>query len=113
MTEETLFAELIKNLPPFDRNVLFALDDLRRKQQHTMTIKTSRFELCRLLRLEYSPDNVEKLDRALERLAQTPLFLRGPASGFAIATRTIAESVQQDGSEKLIITLGKLFSLDA
>ena len=113
MTEETLFAELIKDLAPFDRNVLFALDGLRRKQQDTMTIKTSRFELCRLLRLEYSPDNVKKLDQSLERLARTPLFLPGPTSGFAIATKTIAESVQEDGSEKLIITLGKLFTLDA
>jgi len=113
MTEETLFAELIKELDPFDRKVLFALDGLRERQHQTMTIKASRFELLRALRLEYNPDNVKRLDQSLERLTETPLFLQGPGAGFAIATRTIAGSQQEEGGEKLIISLGKLFSLDA
>jgi len=113
MTEETLFAELIKDLDPFDRKVLFALDALRANQSDTMTIKTSRFELLRALRLEYTPDNVKKLDQSLKRLANTPLFSQGPGAGFAIATRTIVESRQEEGSEKLLISLGKLFALDS
>ncbi|MDY6990520.1 MAG: hypothetical protein SWQ30_20955 [Thermodesulfobacteriota bacterium] len=112
MTEETLFAELIKGLDPFDRKVLFSLDELRVNQSDTMTIKTSRFELLRALRLEYTPDNVTRLDQSLERLTKTPLFLQGPGAGFAIATRTISASQQEKGSEKLIISLGKLFDLD-
>jgi len=113
MTEETLFAELIKDLAPFDRKVLFALDELRASQHDTMTLKTSRFELLRALRLEYNPDNVKTLDQSLERLAKAPLFLPGPGAGFAIATRTIVESRQEEGSEKLIVSLGKLFALDS
>jgi hypothetical protein len=112
MTEETLFAELIKDLDPFDRKVLFTLDQLREHQHQTMTLKTSRFELLRALRLAYSPENVRRIDQSLERLAKTPLFLQGPGAGFAIATRTIAASEQEEGSEKLIISLGKLFALD-
>ncbi|MDY6954095.1 MAG: hypothetical protein SWE60_21530 [Thermodesulfobacteriota bacterium] len=113
MTEKTLFAELIKDLDPFDRKVLFALDQLREDQHHTMTIQTSRFELLSLLRLAYNPDNVKALDQSLERLEKTPLFLQGPGAGFAIATRTVAASQQEEGSEKLVISLGKLFTLDA
>ena len=113
MTEKTLFADLIKDLDPFDRKVLFALEELKKKQHDTMTVKTSRFELLRVLRLEYYPDNVKKLDQSLERLAETPLFLQGPGAGFAIATRTISASQQEEGSEKLLISLGKLFALDS
>jgi hypothetical protein len=110
MTEETLFAELIKDLDPFDRKLLFALDELRTKQG-TMTINTSRFEVCRLLRLEFNPDNVRKLDEALERLVNTPLYLPGELDGFAVATKTIAQCHQERDSEKLVISLGKLFTL--
>jgi hypothetical protein len=110
MTKQRLFAELIKDLAPFDRKVVLALEGLS-KRQDAMTIKTSRFELLSLLRLEYSPENVERLDLSLERIAHTPLFLPGPTAGFAIATLTVAETLQKEGSEKLIIRLGKLFAL--
>ena len=109
MTEETIFAELIKVLDPFDRKLLFVLDELRVKQDSTSII-TSRFELCRLLRLPYDEYNARKLDQSLERLAQTPLYLPNP-SGFAIATRAISGLYQEKNSEKLNISLGKLFNL--
>jgi hypothetical protein len=110
MTEETLFAELIKDLDPFDRKLLFALDALRTKQD-TLNIKTSRFELCSSLRLAYNPENVRKLERSLERLVETPLGLPEEGSGFAIATKAIARFLQEEGSEKLFISLGKLFAM--
>ena len=110
MTEETFFAELIKHLKPFDRKLVFALEGLRDKQG-TMTVRTSRFELCRLVRLPYNDRNVAKVDRALERLKQTPLFLPGPAAGFARATKVIAHAEQEQDTEKLTIKLGNLFSL--
>lgn len=110
MTEETLSAELIKGLSPFDRKLVFALDELRTKQG-TMTIKTSRFELCRLLRLEYNPENVRKLEQSLERLAETPLCLPDQGNGFAIATKAIVRFCQEEGSEKVLISLGKLFTM--
>lgn len=109
MTEETIFAELIKDLDPFDRKLLFALDELRAKQG-SISIITSRFELCRLLRLEYNEDNVRKLDGSLERLAETPLYLPD-LSGFAIATKAISGLYQEKSGEKLNISLGKLFNL--
>ena len=109
MTEETIFAELIKDLDPFDRRLLFVLDELRIKKDSTSII-TSRFELCRLLRLQYNESNASKLDQALERLVQTPLYLPDP-SGFAIATRAISALYQEKDSEKLKISLGKLFKL--
>ncbi len=110
MPEVTLFAELIKDLDPFDRKLLFALDNLRTKQG-TMTINTSPFEICRLLRLECNPDNVRKLDEALERLVNTPLYLPGEIDGFAVATKTVARFFHEEGSEKLVISLGKLFTI--
>jgi hypothetical protein len=109
MTEETLFAELIKGLSPFDREVVFALEELRIRQG-TTTIKTSRFELCRLLRLQYNPENVMKLEQSLKRLANTPLYSMDQGHGFAIARKAIAEYDQEGDTEKLIIDLGKLFS---
>lgn len=110
MTEETLFAELIKHLKPFDRKLIFALNGLRDKQG-SMTIRTSRFELCRLVRLPYDDRNAAKVFRSLERLKQTPLFLPGPAAGFALATKVIGDTRQEKDSEKLTIELGNLFSL--
>ena len=109
MTEETIFAELIKDLDPFDRRLLFVLDELRIKQGSTSII-TSRFALCRSLRLQYNESNARKLDKSLERLGQTPLYLPDP-SGFAIATRAISGLYQEKNSEKLNISLGKLFNL--
>jgi hypothetical protein len=109
MSEKTIFAELIKALDPFDRKVLFALAEVRNKQGSTSII-TSRFELCKLLHLQYDEDNVRKLDRSLERLAETPLFLPNP-SGFAVATKAISDLYQEKNSEKLNISLGKLFNL--
>jgi len=109
MTEETIFAELIKDLDPFDRELLFVLDELRIKQG-SISIITSRFELCRSLRLQYNESNARKLDQSLERLEQTPLYLPDP-SGFAIATRAVSGLYQEENSEKLNISLGKLFNL--
>ena len=109
MTEETIFAELIKDLDPFDRRLLFVLDDLRIKQG-SVSIITSRFELCTLLRLQYNKSNTRKLEQSLERLEQTPLYLPDP-SGFAIATRAISSLYQEENSEQLNISLGKLFNL--
>ena len=110
MTEETLFAELIKDLDPFDRKVLFALDALRAKQD-TLIIMTSRFELCSSLRLAYNPENLRRLDQSLERLAETPLWLPEEGSGFAIATKAIVRFSQEQGSEKMVISLEKLFTM--
>ena len=110
MTEETLFAELIKDLSPFDRALVFALEELRARQG-TMTLKTSRFELCRLLRLEYNPENVMKLEQSLEHLAKTPLYSMDQGHGFAIATKAITKYYQEGDTEKLIISLGKLFAI--
>jgi hypothetical protein len=110
MAEGTLFAELIKSLDQFDRKLIFVLDDLREKQNR-MTLITSRFELCRLLHLEYNSDNVKKLDQSLQRLMQTKLFSSEHRSGFSIATKTISEIDQEEQTEKLIISLGRLFSI--
>jgi hypothetical protein len=110
MAEGTLFAELIKNLDQFDRKVIFVLDGLKEKQ-NKMTLTTSRFELCGLLHIEYNSDNVKKLDRSLQRLLQTRLFSAEPESGFSIATKTISEIHQIGETEKLIIYLGRLFSI--
>jgi hypothetical protein len=108
MTEENLFLEMIKDLDSFDQQVLFALHELKDKQG-PLTIVTSRFELFGMLRMEYSRENVDKLDETLERLVQTPFYLQGP-SGFAVATRAIQDWGQEDETERLIITLGKLFT---
>lgn len=110
MAEGTLFAELIKSLDQFDRKLIFVLDDLREKQNR-MTLITSRFELCGLLHIEYNSDNVKKLDRSLRRLLQAKLFSVEPESGFSIATKTILEIHQVGETEKLIIYLGRLFSI--
>lgn len=109
MIDEAIFAKLIKDLDPFDRKLLFVLDEIRIKQG-SISIITSRFELCRLLHLQYNEDNVRKLDRSLERLAKTPLFLPDP-SGFAIATKPISGLYQEKNSQKLNISLGTLFNL--
>ena len=109
MTEETIFAELVKALDSFDRKILFVLDELRNRQG-SISVITSRFELCRFLRLEYNQDNVSKLDQSLERLTNRPLFLPD-LSGFAVATKAISDIYQEKNSEKLNITLGKLFDL--
>ncbi|MBA3019255.1 MAG: hypothetical protein KJ550_11270 [Proteobacteria bacterium] len=110
MAEGTLFAELIKSLDQFDRKLIFVLDDLREKQNR-MTLITSRFELCGSLHIEYNSDNVKKLDRSLRRLLQAKLFSVEPESGFSIATKTISEIHQVGETEKLIIYLGRLFSI--
>lgn len=107
MTIRTLFADLIKDLTPFDRKLVRILDKLRTKQ-HGMTIQTSRFELCRLLGLTYCDSNTKRLDDALGRLARQPFYLPGP-SGFARATRAVEGFYWENDSEKLIISLGKLF----
>jgi len=109
MTEENLFEEMIKDLDSFDQKVLFALYELKDKQG-SLNIVTSRFELFGMLRMEYSIDNVDKLDETLECLAQAPFYVQGP-SGFAIAARAIEDCEQEDETERLIITLGKLFTL--
>ena len=108
MSEGTLFAELIKNLDQFDRKVVFVLDGLRKKQ-NKMTLTTSRFELCRLLHIEYNENSVKELDQSLQRLLQTKLFSAEPESGFSIATQAISEIHQVGETEKLIIYLGRLF----
>ena len=110
MVEETIFAELIKDLDSFDRKLLFALDQLKAKQGK-LTVKTSRFELCRLVRLGFNPDNVKKLNESLKRLEHTPLFLPSELHGFAFATKAIKRCYQESGTEKLVISLGKLFTL--
>jgi len=110
MTEQTLFAELIKDLKPFDRKLLFALDKIR-ANQGSRTIQTSRFELCAVLGLAYSEDNVKRLEEALRRLTEKPLYLAGPGSGFAVAKKAIARFDGEKDSEKLVISLGTLFLL--
>jgi len=109
VTEENLFAKIIKDLDNFDQKVLFALHELKDKQG-ALTIVTSRFELFGMLRMEYTQDNVDKLDETLEGLVQAPFYLQGP-SGFAIATRAIQDWGEEDKTERLIIILGKLFTL--
>jgi hypothetical protein len=109
MTEQNLFAEMIKDLDNFDQEVLFVLHELK-DNQGALKIVTSRFELFSMLGMEYSRDNVDKLDETLECLVQAPFYLQGP-SGFAIATRAIEDWDQEDETERLIITLGKLFAL--
>jgi hypothetical protein len=108
MTEESVFAEMIKDLDKFDQKVLFVLHELKGKQG-SLNIVTSRFELFGMLGMEYSRDNVDKLDETLDRLIQALLYQQGP-SGFAIATRAIEDCDQEDESERLTITLGKLFT---
>ena len=110
MAEGTLFAELIKNLDQFDRKLIFVFDNLREKQNR-MTLSTSRFELCGLLHIEYNENSVKKLDRSLQRLLKTKLFSAEPESGFSIATKAISEIHQVGETEKLIIYLGRLFSI--
>ena len=109
MTKQNLFEEMIKDLDNFDQQVLFVLDELKDKQG-ALNIVTSRFELFGMLRMEYSRENVDKLDETLKRLIQAPFYLQGP-SGFAIATRAIEDWNQVDETERLTITLGKLFTL--
>jgi len=108
MTEENVFAEMIKDLDKFDQKVLFVLHELKDKQG-SLNIVTSRFELFGMLGMEYSGDNVDKLDETLERLVQALFYQQGP-SGFAIATRAIEDCEQEDESERLMINLGKLFT---
>jgi hypothetical protein len=110
MTEKTLFAERIKDLEPLDRKLLFALDDMRAKQG-SLKVYTSRFALCRALGLAYCDANVRQLDGALRRLTEKPFYLPGPESGFAFATKAVARFHWEEGSEKLVVTLGKLFLL--
>ncbi|KPK19632.1 MAG: hypothetical protein AMJ70_08930 [Dehalococcoidia bacterium SG8_51_3] len=109
MTKQNLFTEMIKDLDHFDQRVLFVLDELKGKQG-SLNIVTSWFELFGMLRMEYSRDNVDKLDETLDRLIQAPFYLQGP-SGFAIATRAVEDWNQVDETERLIISLGKLFTL--
>ena len=109
MTEQNLFAEMIKDLDNFDQEVLFVLDELKDKQG-SLNIVTSWFQLFGMLRMEYNRDNVDKLDETLECLVEAPFYLQGP-SGFAIATRAIEDWNQTDETERLTVTLGKLFTL--
>ena len=109
VTEQNLFAEMIKDLDNFDRKVLFVLHELKDKQG-SLKIVTSRFELFIMLGMEYSGENVDKLDETMECLVQAPFYLQGP-SGFAMASRAIQDWDQEDETERLIITLGKLFTL--
>ena len=108
MTEENVFAEMIKDLAEFDQKVLFVLHELKDKQG-SLNIVTSRFELFSMLGMEYSRENVDKLDETMERLFQAIFYKQGP-SGFAIATRAIEDCEQEDESERLMINLGKLFT---
>jgi len=108
MTQNNVFAELIKDLDKFDQQVLFVLRKLKEKQG-ALNIVTSRFELFAMLGMEYSRDNVDKLDETLDRLSQALFYQQGP-SGFAIATQAIEECEQEDESERLMINLEKLFT---
>lgn len=110
MTEQTLFAELIKDLGLFDCKLLFALDDMQ-ATQGSRTIQTSWFELCARLGLAYSEDNVRRLEGALRRLTEKPLYLPGPGSGFALAKKAIARFYREKDGERLVISLGTLFLL--
>jgi len=108
--QERTFDELIQGLDPFDRQMTRALKRLRGRQE-VLTIQTSRFELCRLLGVEYDADQAARIDESLARLAKTPLQRRGPQSGFSIATRAVTAIRQEEGSEKLTILLGRLYAL--
>ena len=108
MTDENVFEEMIKDLAEFDQKVLFVLHELKDKQG-SLNIVTSRFELFSMLGMEYSRENVDKLDETLERLFQALFYQQGP-SGFAIATRAIEDCEQEDESERIMINLGKLFT---
>ena len=110
MTEQTVFTELIKDLEPFDRKLLSALNDMRAKQD-LRTIQTSRFELFKVLGLGYSKDNIKRLDGALCRLMEKPFFLPGSEAGFTLAKKAIARFHWEKDTEKLVISLGTLFLL--
>jgi len=109
MTEEDLFSEMIKDLEDFDQQVLLVLHELK-DSQGSLNVVTSRFELLGMLRMEFTQDNADKLDETLACLVEAPFYLEGP-SGFALATRAVEGWDQEDESERLIITLGKLFSM--
>ena len=100
MTKETVFAKLIKDLTPFDRRLVSALHVLR-STEGSLEVQTSRFALLRALRL----------DEALRRLAEEPLFLPETESGFDLARKAIGQLHQEKDNEKLVITLGNLFLL--
>ncbi|MBW2107153.1 MAG: hypothetical protein JRI36_00590 [Deltaproteobacteria bacterium] len=109
MGEKDIFGELIKDLDPFDQKLLRVLDALRLKQG-SMVVRTSRFELCALLHMEYSGESVLQVDAALRRLQTKALFVPGRVAGFARATRAISSWEQQNDSEKLMVTLGSVFA---
>jgi hypothetical protein len=110
MSKETVFAKLIKDLSPFDRRLVLALHALR-STAGSLEVHTSRFALLGALRLDYSDVNVKRLNEALYRLAEKPLFLLGPESGFAFATKAITQVKGEKDSEQLVISLGNLFLL--
>jgi hypothetical protein len=109
MTEKGLFSEMIKNLDDFDQRVLLVLHELK-DRQGALKVVTSRFELLGMLRMEFTQDNADKLDETLACLVEAPFYLEGP-SGFAIAARAVEGWDQETESERLIVTLGKLFSM--
>ena len=110
MIERGTFEELIKRLEPFDREVVHALDELKSRQKST-TVRTSRFELCYLLGLSYSPQHAAQIDKSLARLQSTPLHMPGPQSGFTLSTRALTVVHNEARSEKLTVVLGRLFTL--
>ena len=110
MIQRDTFDELIKGLEPFDRRLVHILDKLRTRH-HRTAVETSRFELCHLLGLEYSPEHAACIDESLARLKATPLHLSGPQSGFSLTTRALTAIQEEAGSEKLTLVLGKLFTL--
>lgn len=81
------------------------------EKQETLTIQTSRFALCRLLRMAYSEENVRLLDAAFDRLRKHVFQMIGSGAGFAVATQAVTDISQELESEKLYITLGNLFLL--
>lgn len=110
MIQGGTFEELIKGLPSFDQQLVHALDRLKSRQNST-TVRTSRFELCHLLGLGYSPEHAGQIDKGLARLQSTPLHLPGPQSGFTLSTRAVTVVHEEPGSEKMTIVLGRLFTL--
>lgn len=109
MQEEDIFEAFIKDLNPFERKFLRVLDSLRLKQG-SMLVRTSRFELCTLLHMQYSHAGARQVDEALRRLETKALFVPGRVAGFARATRAIAGWEQQGDSEQLMIRLGSVFA---
>ena len=104
------FSDLIKGLTGFEKRLVSALA-LLQKKQNTLSLQTSRFELCMLLRMEHNENNIKRLEAALERLQEVSFHAVAGGSGFAVATTAIRKMDKDPNSEKLVITLGSLFTL--